>query len=319
MNYWNKCYYNRWNIGFIEQSASELICSQRTTFSVRWLQHCLYDRFFADPFILSYDSHTIQVLVEEYPYDIKRGLISRLIIDRKSYTLLDKKVLLDMPFHQSFPYIYRSGSRIYVIPESSASGHLYRYTYNEQNCTLSQQEVLLLERVLDPTFVCHQENEYLFCTKRGEGANSDLYLYSRDMNQPNASFRPCCRQPICHDADAARPAGYILSIGDTLYRVTQVCSRQYGEWVKVYRITDLSPDTFSQEFVKDIHLELSPFHSAFHTLNGWNELTVVDGIKREFRPLLRLKCECKYMMSFLKDLLVLQTRSLSQRKKTTLQ
>lgn len=129
----DKLYCSRWNIGFIEQPVAEIMTGAETEFDVKWVKHRLTDRFFADPFILSVEGGVIKELVEEYFYNTKKGIITLLEVDAATYELRRRKVVLEQPYHQSFPYIHRDGDRIYVLPEASASGCLYRYEYDAES------------------------------------------------------------------------------------------------------------------------------------------------------------------------------------------
>lgn len=151
----SKLYYHTWNIGFIEQSIESVVKSKKGEFHVHWVKHNYKDRFFADPFLLSADDKHLKVLVEDFPYYHKKGMISLLTIDRKTYNLLERKVILKQPFHMSYPFIMRDngGNVKWVAPEASMSGKLYRYTINPNNHLLENQEVLVSEPLLDSTIV----------------------------------------------------------------------------------------------------------------------------------------------------------------------
>ena len=97
MGIFSKLYYYTWNIGFIESNVQDVLLSEEQGVHVNWVKHTYQDRFFADPFILSIDDNAISVLVEDYPYYDKRGMISLLIIDRKDYTLLKRQEVLKKP------------------------------------------------------------------------------------------------------------------------------------------------------------------------------------------------------------------------------
>lgn len=62
-------------------------------------------------------------------------------------------MVLEQPYHQSFPYIHRDGDRIYVLPEASASGCLYRYEYDAESEELVNRQLVVEEPLLDSTFV----------------------------------------------------------------------------------------------------------------------------------------------------------------------
>ena len=290
----NKLTYNTWNIGFIESSAEDIVKSDATIVHVHWVKHSYKDRFFADPFILSVDDKVIKVLVEDFPYYKKRGIITLLTVDRKTYELIDKKVVLDQPFHMSYPFIMRKANgEVWVAPEASQSGSLYYYSINPVTLMLENQNVLLSEPLLDSTVVEYDGRWWLFCTKRGNASNSDLFVYYADS--PEGPWMAHANNPVVHNSAMARPAGYMVKVGDDLYRVIQKCDKRYGEAVNVSKVTKLSTTEFEEIFVKELRAQKDEYSNNFHTLNGCGDITVVDGIRKQFAPLRRVIYEIKNM------------------------
>ena len=292
MSLLDKAYYHTWNIGFIESDVKDIVASEKSQVEVHWVRHHYKDRFFADPFILSVDDKEIRVLVEDFPYYDKRGMISLLTIDRKSYALKDKKVILKQPFHMSYPFIMRKeDDSIWVAPEASQSGNLYYYTMNPASMMLENQKVLVGEPLLDSTIVEHQGQWWLFCTKRGESSNRDLYIYYADA--PEGPWQPHAQNPVVSNSAMARPAGYLVKVGAELYRVIQKCDQHYGEAVNVTRVNKLTDTEFSETFVKELRAQKDEYSYGFHTLNGFGGITVVDGIRKQFAPLRRVVYEIR--------------------------
>ncbi len=293
MNIINKLSYFTWNIGFVESSVEDIVKSKDTLVNVYWVKHPYKDRFFADPFILSGDDNVIKVLVEDFPYYDKKGLISILTIDRKKYCLLDRKVILEQPFHMSYPFIQRNkdGSVRWIAPEASMSGNLYRYTINPNTDLLEKQEVLIGEPLLDSTIVEYDGRWWLFCTKRGETSNSGLYIYY--ANSPEGPWTPHRSNPHVNNKSMARPAGYLVSIPGSLYRAIQKNDKSYGEAVNITRVKKLTTQEFEEEFIKELRLPKDEYSHGFHTLNGLGDLTVVDGLKIQFTPLRRIVYEIR--------------------------
>lgn len=289
----SKLWYNTWNIGFIERSIEDVVSGAETEFPVHWVKHNYKDRFFADPFLLSADENEIKVLVEDFPYYHKRGMISLLTIDRKTYELTDKKVILKQPFHLSYPFIFRNsdGSVKWVAPEASQSGKLSRYEMNPQTEMLEKCQVLQDEPVLDSTILKHNGKYWLFCTKRGAKSNQDLYVYYADI--PEGPWIPHTQNPVIQDLTKARPAGNFAKIGNSIFRLAQKCDLMYGEAVTVSRVTLLSETEFKDEYVKQISAKRDNYSKGFHTLNGidGNDITVVDGVREDFCPIRRLVYE----------------------------
>lgn len=288
----DKAYYHTWNIGFVELSIEDIVKSDSTQIPVHWVKHSYKDRFFADPFILSVDEKEIRVLVEDFPYYDKRGVISLLKIDRKTYTLLQRQVVLKQPYHMSYPFILRKDKGdILVAPEASQSGNLYYYSLNQCTTMLENQRLLVNEPLLDSTIVEYNGLWWLFCTKRGEASNRDLFIYYADV--PEGPWIQHAKNPVVQNDAMARPAGYLVKDGNILYRVIQKCDKCYGEAVNVSKVTKLTTTEFEETFVKELRTQKDEYAHCFHTLNGLDNLTVVDGVRRQFAPLRRVIYETR--------------------------
>lgn len=295
MNILNKAFYYTWNIGFVDRSVEDIIISNDTQVDVHWVKHNYKDRFFADPFILSVNEKVIKVLVEDFPYYDKYGMISLLTIDRQTFELLDRKVVLKQPFHMSYPFIMRKKSGdFWVSPEASMSGKLYRYSMNPQSEMLENQSVLVDEPLLDSTIVENDGKYWLFCTKRGADSNKCLYIYYSDTSE--GPWESHTKNPVVTDLTMSRPAGYMVKIANNIYRVIQKCDITYGEAINISRVVKLSATEFEEEFVKEIRAQKDEYSHAFHTMNGLGNLCVVDGVRKDFAPFRRFWYEAKHRL-----------------------
>lgn len=282
MGYKDKLSFHRWNIGFIEAPVKDIINGDNS--EVKWVKHKYRDRFFADPFILDHDAEQIRVLVEEFPFFTRKGIISLLTVDRKNYNLIKKQTIIDRDYHQSYPFILRYGKKIYLIPEASESGSLWIYEFDGEK--VIDRRPLIKEPLLDSTIIHHGNKWWLFCTKRGAASNSDLFVYVSD--NPTGGYNAISKVPLKCDLSSSRPGGYMIEADNEVYRVTQDCSETYGGGITLTKITDLSEKGFQEATIKSIEVNLSEFNEGFHTLNEHEGLTVVDGIKSEFRPLKKI-------------------------------
>lgn len=301
MNILSKLFYNTWNIGFIEKSVEDIVSGEETTFPVRWVKHNYKDRFFADPYLLSVDDSSLKVLVEDFPYYHKKGMISLLTVDRKTYQLLNRKVILKQPFHMSYPFIFRNadGSVKWVAPEASQSGNLFRYRMNPQSGMLENQATLFQEPLLDSTILEHNGRYWLFCTKRGPESNRDMFIYFSDC--PEGPWMPHAKNPVVQDVTKARPAGNMVKMGGSIYRLSQKSDKCYGEDINVSRVTTLTETDFEEEPVKQIKACKDDYSLGFHTLNGFDgkAISVVDGLRKDFRPIRRIAYE---MLNFIRKI-----------------
>ena len=283
----NKLYYQTWNIGIVENDISEIICSNDSELEVNWVKHNYRDRFFADPFILDSNEHEIYILVEEYPYFSKRGVISKLTVRREDYQLIDRKVILERPYHMSYPFIHRMENGIvdWIAPEASMSGALYRYSINQESSMLENQELLLDEPVLDATITCQNGKYWLFCTKRGVDSNKKLFIYHALTSR--GPWTPHDMNPVVEDSSTARPAGCMVHLHDSLYRIVQKNDMSYGEAINVMKVEELTVHSYRECFVKNIRCNSKKYSHGIHTINGYEGVCVVDGLCKEFAPLRR--------------------------------
>lgn len=204
-------------------------------------------------------------------------------------------MVLEQPYHQSFPYIHRDGDRIYVLPEASASGCLYRYEYDAESEELVNRQLVVEEPLLDSTFVELDGKWWLLCTKRGEYSNRGLFVFESERFE--GPYTPINgNSPVIVDWDNARPAGYVERIDGKVYRSTQVCTRSYGEYMKIFEVEAIDESGVNQKFVKEIHPKMSKYSESFHTLNGYGNITVVDGVNKSFRPFFKLWTGLEYKL-----------------------
>lgn len=297
-----------WNIGFIEdvdllfamgdlasENVGEFSCDKKNAlskeqkrFNVSWMQHNCRDRFFADPFILDYNDEIIEVLVEEFFYSEWRGMISLLTVDRKTYRLLDRKCLLDLPTHLSFPFIWRENGETFVMPENCESGELAIYKYDSKMKALNDKRILIDEPLVDPVLYSSSRKYYIIATKDGESSNSDLYVYIAE--EFNGKYRQISSNPVKSDIRSTRPAGSVFEYKGEKYRFGQNCEQSYGAGVTLNRIDSLSGEVFQEtEMFEIMGSQINEYREGFHTVNVYKDLCVVDGLTYIFRPVAKFK------------------------------
>ena len=176
MNYKSKFSFGEWNIGFIDPSF-DLLKDQKL--SVNWMKHGYKTCGFADPFLYNVTDTIFEVFAEEINFYRKNACLVRLVVDRQTKVLLERKPILKLDTHLSYPFIIRNKEGVFVIPENVASGKLNIYKYDEQKNCLIFQRVLIELPLADATVVGYKDRFYLFATKKGYD-NSDLYFWSAD-------------------------------------------------------------------------------------------------------------------------------------------
>ena len=166
---------------------------------------------------------------------------------------------------------------------------------------LENPRVLVDEPLLDSTIVEFNGSWWLFCTKRGDASNRDLYIYY--SNTPEGPWYSHSANPVLKNESNARPAGAFVKIDESLYRVSQKCDNYYGEAVNVTRIDTLTTEDFHETFIKELRTVDEEYSSRLHTINGLDDIVVVDGTRLQFTPIRRIVYELcnkliRYVSSF---------------------
>ena len=258
-----------WEIGFLGNTLEGIVNGDELNLMV--VTHDYPDSWFADPFILDVTDDTILVLVEEVTRQDRKGRITKLVIDRKSNHVIEKKVILERPGHLSFPIIYRTDGKIYIYPENSADGSLNIYEYNPQDDSLKLVHELSDRPLTDAVFTDLFGKPQLFTTEAAyaNGFQLDQYEWNEELKKFIFVTSTTFTEHI------ARMAGYFFTVNGKVYRPAQESNSNYGHGIS---IQETSFKNGRWEF-KEVRRMTSPhpvLSQSFHTLNTYKGVIVVD-------------------------------------------
>jgi len=261
-----------WNIGFAQVTPEELIRSKKIS-DVKWMKHPYKDRFFADPFILSVDNDYIIVLVEELIFG-EKGTLVWLKIDRKTLKLQDRKLLLQLDTHLSYPQIVRKDDSLFIIPENSESGKLTVYSFDEKNISLNQVGVISDEPLTDATLLSTEDGIYMMATKL-PNSQGDAYLYK--YNSSEMKFCKISTSPVIEDRALARMGGAFFKIDGNVFRPAQDCEHGYGKALTICQVDSFEP-IYQEHKIFRIEPCTWKYNLGLHTLNFDKDsgLAVID-------------------------------------------
>lgn len=266
-------YINRsnWNIGFVAISPEHLIDESKLG-EIQWMKHNYKDRFFADPFILKISDKYIILLAEEMLFDEAKGRIVELIVDKNTYSLCDRFLLLETDSHLSYPAYIRENGKVFVYPENGMSGALRIYELDEDNHKLINSVVILNEAVADATIFMKGGKYWMTATKY-PNTQEQVYLYCSE-----SIFGPYIqvdRHPFISNRRYSRPGGNFFTAYGQIYRPAQNCLIRYGSALTIMKVD------FSQKLHEEFTFEIKPqsykYNLGIHTINFSEGQCVVDG------------------------------------------
>lgn len=262
--------HNLWNIGFYEDGLESLLTVKQP--NIHWAKKKIKDRWFADPYILDVNDSEIIVLAEEYCYNVRRGRLARVVFDRHSYEEKYFSIILDLPTHLSFPFIYRKEDKVYLIPENSASGSSTIYEYNDTTQQLKVLHHVSEEAFTDATLFKSDGVSWLWTTMTPDPNGKTLSIYRFDeMNLRVVEKVATVDFPF----NTARNAGECFTINGKLYRPAQDCTKCYGNGVVIQEVK-YDGDKWRFKDVNSFYPDSFKYNQGIHTLNNYNGLVVFD-------------------------------------------
>jgi hypothetical protein len=199
-------------------------------------------RFVADPFMIQHDGQWY-MFMEVLNKDTGQGDIG-LAISPDGLSWKYQQIVLDEPFHLSYPFVFQWQGTHYLMPECAASGavRIYEPTAFPTRWRL-KQEILEGENLADPTLLRRDDKWWLFAGQ--PGSHDQLRLYFADSL--SGPWQPHPRNPLIEgDANRSRPGGRIVEHEGQLYRLAQDCSPLYGNALRAYRITMLTTTEYAE-------------------------------------------------------------------------
>ncbi len=239
-------------------------------------------RFNADPFVIR-ENDCDYCLVETLDYRKGKGMIAAFAVH--DTTVEDLGIVLEEPFHLSYPYLFRYNGRIYLCPESSANQEIRIYEAVDFPIKWKLVQIAMNQVSAVDSLIFEQGGKWWLLTNidsadAGDHA-SELHVFYAD--QPiTDQWHPHPTNPVLFDASKARNGGAIFT-QDQIYRVAQ-CGGffRYGTGVTIQHIDLLSENAYHETCVQTIYpqdLQLAgnvKIPVGNHHLHGSGDRVVFD-------------------------------------------
>ncbi len=198
--------------------------------------------FVADPFWYTATRPADRLLFEAFTPERGRGSIGA--ADRDGDRWVDARVVLDEPFHLSYPHPVREpGYEGLVLVEGAASGGVRAYRWDGSGPFRFEAEILPVP-LIDPTPLSVDGTWFLFgATDNRRHDRLELWVSSGDLFGP---WAPHPASPVVEDPNLARPGGPVFEWDGQRYRTAQVCGAVYGQALVAVPLLELTPDTYRE-------------------------------------------------------------------------
>ena len=199
-------------------------------------------QFVADPFIIR-RGESWYMLFEALDAISGRGKIAC----ARSYDGIAwsyDRIVLEEPFHLSYPYVFAWQDCVYMVPESYQANAVRLYRANEFPGRWELVGELLTGRpFLDSSLLYHGSQWWLFSADSLR--NDRLRLYFAERVEGPWQEHP--KSPLVEsNAHLARPGGRLLEYQGRLFRFAQDDFKGYGRHVWAMEITRLNATDYSE-------------------------------------------------------------------------
>ena len=236
----------------------------------------------ADPFLFEHEG-TVYVFAEMFDYITRRGGIGYARLDNGRWSRW--KLVIDEPFHMSYPNVFQVGEDIFMIPETGADFTLRLYRAASFPDRWELVKVLARDvRWVDTTF--WTEGDRLFAITRDEADwdnQRDLMLEFNDQFEI-LSITPFMESNL----DFSRSGGNFVEQNGLHFRVTQDCSTHYGGGLNFSEFGGshsheggMKPPAL-RLVADDLRLSKAACWTGLHTYNHSEHYEVVDVERRHF-------------------------------------
>ena len=227
--------------------------------------------YLADPFIIDEFGRSF-VFVERVDFIDNKGKIS--VYEIGDFKPKDLGVIIEENFHLSYPFVFRDGENLYLVPESSKNNDIRLYEC-ESFPTKWRLRSIILDNVsaADTLIFKHERKWWLFTNLNPSNTAdhcSELFIFSSN-NLTDGDWVPHSKNPIYIDPVMARNGGIIFD-GEDIYRVSQEQGYGiYGNNININKIIGLDDKNYvekrvafkTKNFLNIHHLHTSSSYTVY--------------------------------------------------------
>ena len=192
------------------------------------------------------------------------------------------KIILDEPFHLSYPFVFFCQGRWYMIPESCEAGKIILYQATDFPWHWERVTELADIAGADSTVVETANGRYMV-TVRVEDQKGDLVIMRMDNGFSVSDLRAVYEK----EDPNVRPAGRVFFRNGELIRPAQDCSQGYGYGLNFMVVRKLDDTSFEEELLckvlpTDVTITGVGKPEGIHTYNFTDHYEVIDHKEYEF-------------------------------------
>jgi hypothetical protein len=233
-------------------------------------------RFYADPCVFAHDGAD-HVFFEDFSYRAGKGVISWMQYLGPG-TFSPPETVLERDYHLAYPFVFRDGADVYMVPETAQARQIELYRAVSFPRRWERVAVLVKNvNAADATLIYENGRWWMFAAVSEDRSSSCDELFVFHANELLGPWQAHTGNPVKSDIRSARPAGRLFQSNGRLIRPAQNCSRRYGGSVTLCEVLELTPSTYRERVIGELHPGWVPGNARFHTVSASERLEFLDG------------------------------------------
>ncbi len=161
-----------------------------------------------------------------------------------------KKIILDEPFHLSYPLIFLTEDGFYMIPETNEQKSVRVYRATDFPYEWKFDSILIEGLNFTDSTIFTYGNKWWLFSETDPIRDGTLRLYYSD--EIHGTWKEHPKSPIVDgDENIARPGGRIIHFNDKIFRVAQDDWPTYGNQLRVFQIDRLTTSEYIEHELYD--------------------------------------------------------------------
>ncbi len=269
-------YAESWNVAYRKKKVASILDDKYTQF------HILPNSFrywAADPFVFEENGETF-IFAELYDYVRRRGVLGYCKLVEEGKCKWQPIIVED--HHLSYPYIFRKGQDIYIMPEAGQSGAVSIYKAIQFPDSWKKVKELRMGVIYaDTTPVDLDFSRYALAYDVKNVDDYQLKLVDF-QTQKDVTI-------LVDNVECRRPAGRVFQYRNSWIRPAQYCVGEYGKGLMFYECS-LQDNEFHERLIEkivpeDLSYTTEIYLEGMHTYNATDRYEVIDIKTRRFNIL----------------------------------
>lgn len=196
-----------------------------------------------------------------------------------------RQIVLDEPFHLSYPYVFKWKDDYYMIPESCAAKSIRLYKAVSFPAKWKFEKNLIEgSDFVDSSIVQHESRWWIFTSS--VACDTLRVFFADDLTGPWTEHP---ESPVVKDnSRIARSGGRIIHYNNRLIRYAQDDEGAYGKQIFAFDITELTPSSYKEKEISSLPIVTAAgkgwnakgMHNVdAHEIDDNSWIACVDGIK----------------------------------------